>query len=77
MIQVIGTRSPLYCAEQTQRNLLMAVIDTSLLGEHVGLSKEDVSKLMADPSPDVRAETTGKIAAQYDCKPPTMTDAER
>ncbi len=32
---------------------------------------------MADPSPSVRAETTSKIAAQYDRKHPRMTDAER
>ncbi|WP_340117556.1 DUF2336 domain-containing protein [Pelagibius sp. 7325] len=32
---------------------------------------------MADPSPDVRAETTSKIAAQYDRKFPRMTEAER
>jgi uncharacterized protein (DUF2336 family) len=32
---------------------------------------------MADPSPDVRAETTAKIAAQYDRKFPRMTTAER
>ncbi|HEY9549740.1 MAG TPA: hypothetical protein VIR45_09585, partial [Kiloniellaceae bacterium] len=32
---------------------------------------------MADPSPDVRAETTAKIAAQYDRKYPRMTEVER
>ncbi len=32
---------------------------------------------MADPSPDVRAETTAKIAVQYDRKYPRMTAAER
>lgn len=32
---------------------------------------------MADPSPDVRAETTAKIATQYDRKYPRMTAAER
>lgn len=32
---------------------------------------------MADPSPSVRAETTSKIAAQYDRKYPRMTPAER
>ncbi len=41
------------------------------------LSQEDVARLMADPSPDVRAETTSKIAAQYDRKYPRMTEAER
>ena len=41
------------------------------------LTKEDVARLMADPSPNVRAETTSKIAAQYDCKHPRMTAAER
>ncbi|HEY9537397.1 MAG TPA: DUF2336 domain-containing protein [Kiloniellaceae bacterium] len=41
------------------------------------LSQHDVVRLMADPSPDVRAETTAKIAAQYDRKFPRMTDAER
>jgi uncharacterized protein (DUF2336 family) len=32
---------------------------------------------MADPSPSARAETTSKIALQYDRKHPRMTDAER
>jgi len=41
------------------------------------LSQEDVARLMADPSPDARAETTSKIAAQYDRKYPRMTPAER
>ena len=41
------------------------------------LSQQDVTRLMADPSPDVRAETTAKIAAQYDRKYPRMTEAER
>ena len=41
------------------------------------LSQHDVARLMADPSPDVRAETVGKIAAQYDRKFPRMTEAER
>src|SRR3546814_14518927 len=41
------------------------------------LSQQDVARLMADPSPDVRAETTAKIAAQYDRKYPRMTEAER
>jgi uncharacterized protein (DUF2336 family) len=41
------------------------------------LSQHDVARLMADPSPDVRAETIGKIAAQYDRKYPRMTEAER
>lgn len=41
------------------------------------LSQEDVARLMADPSPDVRAQTTSKIAAQYDRKHPRMTAAER
>ncbi|CAE7556258.1 unnamed protein product [Symbiodinium microadriaticum] len=41
------------------------------------LSQSDVARLMADPSPSVRAETTSKIAAQYDRKHPRMTDAER
>ncbi|MEQ8354384.1 MAG: DUF2336 domain-containing protein [Kiloniellaceae bacterium] len=41
------------------------------------LSQEDVARLMADPSPDARAATTSKIAAQYDRKHPRMTDAER
>lgn len=41
------------------------------------LSQEDVARLMADPSPKVRAETTSKIAAQYDRKYPRMTPAER
>ncbi len=41
------------------------------------LSQEDVTRLMADPSPKVRAETTSKIAAQYDRKYPRMTPAER
>ena len=41
------------------------------------LSQEDVARLMADPSPDVRAQTTSKIAAQYDRKYPRMTEAER
>ncbi len=41
------------------------------------LSQEDVARLMADPSPDVRAETTSKIAAQYDRRYPRMTAAER
>ncbi len=41
------------------------------------LSQEDVARLMADPSPDIRAETTSKIAAQYDRKYPRMTEAER
>lgn len=41
------------------------------------LSQEDVARLMADPSPSVRAETTSKIAAQYDRKYPRMTPAER
>ncbi|HIP77944.1 MAG TPA: DUF2336 domain-containing protein [Kiloniellaceae bacterium] len=41
------------------------------------LSQSDVARLMADPSPMVRAETTSKIAAQYDRKHPRMTDAER
>ena len=41
------------------------------------LSQEDVARLMADPSPNVRAETTSKIAAQYDRKYPRMTEAER
>lgn len=30
-----------------------------------GLSKEDVAKLMADPSADVRVETSAKIAAKF------------
>src|SRR5512138_985034 len=41
------------------------------------LSQHDVARLMADPSPEVRAETTSKIAAQYDRKYPRMTEAER
>jgi uncharacterized protein (DUF2336 family) len=41
------------------------------------LSQEDVARLMADPSPSARAETTSKIAAQYDRKYPRMTPAER
>ena len=41
------------------------------------LSQEDVARLMADPSPTVRAETTSKIAAQYDRRYPRMTAAER
>jgi len=41
------------------------------------LTQEDVARLMADPSPTVRAETTSKIAAQYDSKHPRMTEAER
>src|SRR3546814_18427714 len=41
------------------------------------LSQQDVVRLMAEPSPDVRAETTAKISAQYDRKFPRMTDAER
>ena len=41
------------------------------------LSQEDVARLMADPSPAVRAETTSKIAAQYDRRYPRMTPAER
>src|SRR3546814_253522 len=41
------------------------------------LSQQDVARLMADPSPDVRAETTAKIAAQYDRKYPRMTEVER
>src|SRR3546814_13337847 len=41
------------------------------------LSQHDVVRLMADPSPDVRAETTAKIAAQYDRTFPRMTAAER
>src|SRR3546814_14386174 len=41
------------------------------------LSQQDVARLMADPSPDVRAETTAKIAAQYDRKYPLMTEVER
>ena len=32
---------------------------------------------MADPSPSARAETTSKIAAQYDRKHPRMSAAER
>src|SRR3546814_655109 len=35
------------------------------------LSQHDVVRLMADPSPDVRAETTAQIAAQYDRKVPS------
>ena len=41
------------------------------------LSQQDVARLMADPSPDIRAETTAKIATQYDRKFPRMTEAER
>ena len=41
------------------------------------LSQEDVARLMADPSPEARAETTSKIAAQYDRRYPRMTPAER
>jgi uncharacterized protein (DUF2336 family) len=41
------------------------------------LSQQDVARLVADPSSDVRAETTAKIAAQYDRKYPRMTAAER
>lgn len=41
------------------------------------LSQQDVARLMADPSPEVQAETTAKIAAQYDRKYPRMTEAER
>ncbi len=41
------------------------------------LSQSDVTRLMADPSSTVRAQTTSKIAAQYDRKHPRMTDAER
>lgn len=41
------------------------------------LSQDDVTRLMADPSPSVRAETTSKIASQYDRKHPRMTPAER
>jgi uncharacterized protein (DUF2336 family) len=41
------------------------------------LSQEDVARLMADPSPNARAETTSKIAAQYDRKHPRMSDSER
>jgi len=41
------------------------------------LSQDDVARLMADPSPSVRAETTSKIAAQYDSRHPRMSDAER
>lgn len=32
---------------------------------------------MADPSPSVRAETTSKIATQYDQRHPRMSDSER
>ena len=32
---------------------------------------------MADPSPNARAETTSKIAAQYDRKHPRMSESER
>ena len=41
------------------------------------LSQQDVARLMADPSPEARAETTSKIAAQYDRRYPRMTQAER
>lgn len=41
------------------------------------LSQEDVARLMADPSPSVRAETTSKIATQYDQRHPRMSDSER
>jgi uncharacterized protein (DUF2336 family) len=41
------------------------------------LSQHDVARLMADASPHVRAETTAKIAAQYDRKHPRLTDTER
>lgn len=41
------------------------------------LSQEDVARLMADPSPSVRAETTSKIATQYDQRHPRMSDTER
>ena len=45
--------------------------------EKLTLTKADVQKLMADPSAVVRAETTGKIAAQYERNWPKLTDAER
>ncbi len=45
--------------------------------ENLTLSQSDVEKLMADPSPGVRAETTSKLAAQYERKFPRLTPAER
>ncbi len=39
------------------------------------LTKDDVAKLMADPSADVRAETTAKIASQFEGE--TLSPAER
>jgi len=41
----------------------------------VQLTKEDVAKLMADPSPEVRAETTAKIASQFQVE--ALSPAER
>jgi uncharacterized protein (DUF2336 family) len=39
------------------------------------LTKEDVTKLMADPSAEVRAETTAKIASQFEAE--ALSPAER
>jgi uncharacterized protein (DUF2336 family) len=39
------------------------------------LTKDDVAKLMADPSADVRAETTAKIASQFEVE--ALSPAER
>lgn len=40
-----------------------------------GLSRADVERLLADPSPDRRAETAERIAAEFGAD--SMTDAER
>jgi hypothetical protein len=39
------------------------------------LTKEDVARLLADPSPQTRAETSAKIALQFDDR--RLTEAER
>ena len=45
--------------------------------EKFTLTQADVKKLMSDPSCEMRAETTEKIAAQYERKWPRLSDAER
>ncbi len=40
-----------------------------------GLSKSDVARLLADPSPQARIETSGKIAQQYERQ--TLSESER
>lgn len=48
-----------------------------MIKKTVTLTKDDVAKLMADPSTSVRGEMAGKIASHYGESADQMSDAER